>query len=78
VDSIRPNQRPRAGPDYGRFIDAARALQDHARAVDAPDDVISEAADLIEKASGLLSPFDTDEWQSPSGRRMDLPNRAAS
>lgn len=63
------------GPDYGRFIDAVRAVQDRARAADAPDEVITEAADLLEKASALLSPFDVDEWQSPSGRRMDLPVR---
>jgi acyl-coenzyme A thioesterase PaaI-like protein len=70
-----PEPTTKGGPDYGRFIDAVRALQDHARAVDAPDEVISEAADLIEKVSELLTPFDTDEWRSPSGRRMDLPNR---
>lgn len=70
-----PEPTAKGGPDYGRFIDAVRALQDHARAVDAPDEVISEAADLIEKVSDLLRPFDTDEWQSPSGRRMDLPSR---
>lgn len=65
----------KGGPDYGRFIDTVRRLQDHARAVDAPDEVIGEAADLLEKVSHLLRPFDTDEWQSPSGRRMDLPMR---
>lgn len=65
----------KGGPDYGRFIAAVRALQDHARAVDAPDDVITEAADLLEKAGALLAPYDADEWASPSGRRMDLPNR---
>jgi acyl-coenzyme A thioesterase PaaI-like protein len=70
-----PEPTTRGGPDYGRFIEAVRALQDHARAVDAPDGVISEAVDLIEKASSLLSPFDADEWTTPSGRRMDLPNR---
>jgi acyl-coenzyme A thioesterase PaaI-like protein len=37
--------------------------------------VITEAADQLEKLSALLSPFDADEWQSPSGRRMDLPVR---
>ncbi|BBU23221.1 hypothetical protein MXEN_06063 [Mycobacterium xenopi RIVM700367] len=70
-----PEPTTKGGPDYGRFIEAVRTLQDHARAVDAPGEVISEAADLIEKVSELLAPFDTDEWSSPSGRRMDLPNR---
>ena len=70
-----PDPSTKGGPDYGRFIEGVRALQDHARAVDAPDEVITEAADLLEKLSGLLSPFDTDEWNSPSGRRMDLPVR---
>jgi acyl-coenzyme A thioesterase PaaI-like protein len=65
------------GPDYGRFVEAVRTLQDHARAADAPDDVITKAADLIEAASNLLAPYDADEWSSPSGRRMDLPNRGS-
>jgi acyl-coenzyme A thioesterase PaaI-like protein len=70
-----PDPTTRGGPDYGRFIEAVRVLQDHARAVDAPDEVISEAADLLEKVSDLLSPFDADEWTTPSGRRLDLPMR---
>jgi acyl-coenzyme A thioesterase PaaI-like protein len=70
-----PEPTDRGGPDYGRFVDAVRTLQDHARAVDAPDEVISEAADLLGKVSGLLSPYDADEWSSPSGRRFDLPMR---
>ena len=65
------------GQDYGRFVEAVRTLQDHARAADAPDDVITQAADLIEAASKLLAPYDADEWSSPSGRRMDLPNRGS-
>ena len=51
-----PEPTTKGGPDYGRFIEAVRTLQDHARAVDAPDEVISEAADLIEKVSELLEP----------------------
>lgn len=70
-----PEPTTRGGPDYGRFVEAVRTLQDHARAVDAPDEVISEAADLIENVSTLLSRYYADEWSSPSGRRMDLPNR---
>ena len=70
-----PEPTTKGGPDYGRFVAAVRELQDHARAVDAPDDVITEAADLLEKAASLLAPFDADEWASPSGRRVDLPNR---
>jgi len=63
------------GPDYGRFVDAVRDVQDHARAAAPPADVVTQAAELLEQASRLLAPFDTDEWSSPSGRRMDLPMR---
>ncbi len=67
----------RGGPDYGRFVEAVRTLQDRARAADAPDEVITEAAGLLEAVSNLLLPYETDEWSSPSGRRMDLPNRGS-
>ena len=67
----------RGGPDYGRFVEAVRTLQDRVRAVDAPDEVITEAASLLEAVSNLLLPYETDEWSSPSGRRMDLPNRGS-
>lgn len=70
-----PEPTQQGGPDYQRFIEGVRKLQDHARAADAPDAVITEAADRLEELSALLAPFDADEWQSPSGRRMDLPMR---
>jgi acyl-coenzyme A thioesterase PaaI-like protein len=70
-----PEPTTKGGPDYGRFVDAVRALQDHARAVDAPDEVITRATDLIGDVTALLAPYWADEWTSPSGRRMDLPNR---
>lgn len=70
-----PVPTDKGGPDYGRFIEAVRNLQDHAKAVDAPDDVITCAANLIEDVTALLAPYWTDEWTSPSGRRLDLPNR---
>lgn len=70
-----PDPTTRGGPDYGRFIEAVRTLQDHARAADAPDGVITTAADMIDAACELLAPFEADEWTTPSGRRMDLPGR---
>jgi acyl-coenzyme A thioesterase PaaI-like protein len=70
-----PEPTTRGGPDYGRFVEAVRTLQDHTRAADAPDDVITRAADMIEAVTAMLAPFDADEWTTPSGRRMDLPNR---
>ena len=70
-----PEPTTQGGPDYGRFIEALRTLQDHARAADAPDDVITKAADAIDAVNAMLSPYDADEWTTPSGRRMDLPNR---
>jgi acyl-coenzyme A thioesterase PaaI-like protein len=70
-----PVPTTRGGPDYGRFVEAVRSLQDLTRGADAPDDVITQAAGLIEAVNSLLAPYDADEWHSPSGRRMDLPNR---
>ena len=70
-----PEPTTQGGPDYGRFVEAVRTLQDHTRAADAPDDVITKAADMIEAVNELLAPFESDEWTTPSGRRMDLPNR---
>lgn len=70
-----PVPTDRGGPDYGRFVEAVRDLQDHAKAVDAPDDVITRAAALIEDVTALLATYWADEWASPSGRRLDLANR---
>ncbi len=73
--STHPFRQTRGGPDYGRFVESVRTLQDLTRGADAPDDVVTRAADLVEEANRMLAPFDSDEWCSPSGRRMDLPNR---
>jgi acyl-coenzyme A thioesterase PaaI-like protein len=70
-----PEPTMQGGLDYGRFVEAVRTLQDHTRAADAPDDVITKAAMMVEAVSDLLAPYEADEWTTPSGRRMDLPNR---
>lgn len=70
-----PEPTTQGGRDYGRFVEAVRTLQDHTRAADAPDAVVTRAADMIEAVNDLLAPYEADEWTTPSGRRMDLPNR---
>lgn len=72
-----PVPTKRGGPDYGRFVEAVRTLQDLARGADAPDEVVTEVAGLVERVNGLLAPYEADEWHSPSGRRFDLPNRGS-
>lgn len=70
-----PDPTLKGGPDYGRFIDALRTLQDRARAALPPDAVVTELADQLEAMSKLLAPYEVSEWDSPSGRRTDLPLR---
>lgn len=70
-----PEPTTKGGPDFGRFIANLRALQDQVRVLDAPDEVITEGADLLEELSALLAPYVADEWSTPVGRRFDLPGR---
>lgn len=70
-----PDPTLKGGPDYGRFIDALRILQDRARAALPPDAVVTELADQLEAVNKLLAPYEVSEWDSPSGRRTDLPLR---
>lgn len=70
-----PEPTTKGGADFGRFVAGIRSLQDHARTIDAPDEVITEAADLLDQLSALLTPYGGDEWTTPTGRRFDLPNR---
>ncbi|KRQ22828.1 MULTISPECIES: PaaI family thioesterase [Mycobacteroides] len=70
-----PDPTLKGGPDYGRFIDALRTLQDRARAALPPDEVITNLANQLEAMNELLDPYEVSEWDSPSGRRTDLPLR---
>lgn len=72
-----PDPTLKGGPDYGRFIDALRTLQDRARAALPPDAVVTELADQLEAMNKLLAPYEVSEWDSPSGRRTDLPLRGS-
>lgn len=54
-----------------------RTLQDLAVSINAPDEVIAQAADQIEALAATLSPHVVPEGQSPSGRAMELPGRGS-
>ncbi|WP_078287891.1 PaaI family thioesterase [Mycobacterium sp. D16R24] len=70
-----PDPTLKGGPDYGRFIDALRTLQDRARAALPPDEMVTTLADQLDVMNELLAPYEVSEWDSPSGRRTDLPLR---
>ena len=65
------------GPDWARFVDGMRTLQDLAVSVDAPDDVLAAAADQVEKLAELLGPHVAPEGRSPAGRTIELPGRGS-
>ncbi|WP_078327343.1 PaaI family thioesterase [Mycobacteroides salmoniphilum] len=70
-----PDPTLKGGPDYGRFIDALRTLQDRARAALPPDEMVTTLANQLDAMNELLAPYEVSEWDSPSGRRTDLPLR---
>ncbi len=70
-----PDPTLKGGPDYGRFIDALRTLQDRARAALPPDEMVTALANQLDTMNELLAPYEVSEWDSPSGRRTDLPLR---
>ncbi|ANS30179.1 MULTISPECIES: PaaI family thioesterase [Rhodococcus] len=65
------------GPDWPRFVEGMRTLQDLAVSVDAPDDVLAQAADQVEKLAELLGPHVVPEGRSPAGRTIELPGRGS-
>lgn len=65
------------GPDWLRFVEAMRNLQDLAVSVDPPKDVLAHAADRVEELVDLLKPHVVPEGESPSGRVIALPGRGS-
>ena len=56
-----PQPTTQCGPDYGRLVESVRIIGDNARGADAPDHVITQAANLIEQANALLATYLADE-----------------
>ncbi|WP_016933852.1 PaaI family thioesterase [Rhodococcus sp. R1101] len=67
----------KAGPNYGRFVEALRRLQDLAVSTHAPDEVIDRAIEQAEALGDLLAPHRVPEGRSPAGFNPDLPGRGS-
>jgi acyl-coenzyme A thioesterase PaaI-like protein len=63
------------GPDFGRMIEALRLVQERITASSPPHDVVTEAADTLEKLAATLAPFEVEEARQIAAHRIDLPGR---
>ncbi|WP_072690654.1 PaaI family thioesterase [Rhodococcus marinonascens] len=64
-------------PDWSRFVEGMRTLQDLAVSINAPDDVLAQAADQVEALGELLGRYVAPEGESPAGRSIQLPGRGS-
>jgi acyl-coenzyme A thioesterase PaaI-like protein len=67
----------RGGPFLGRMVEALRAVQDAMSEAHAPDDVVADVAEQLERVAGCLHPYAVDEIDRVVGRRIDLPGRGS-
>ncbi|MGB3481205.1 MAG: PaaI family thioesterase [Mycobacterium sp.] len=61
------------GPGFGRFLAAARRLQDLAVSADPGSDTWDDAAERAEALVALLAPFEAAEGVGPANRVPELP-----
>ncbi|ERB54008.1 thioesterase [Rhodococcus sp. P27] len=66
-----------AGPDFGRFVEAMRRLQDLAVSTNVPDDVLADIATQAEELADRLTPYEVPEGKSPAGSNIQLPGRGS-
>ncbi|WP_238011908.1 PaaI family thioesterase [Dactylosporangium sp. AC04546] len=63
------------GPDFARMIEALRRVQESITAADAPEAVVTEIADMLEKIAVAAETYEVDEHAMIAGRRSDLVGR---
>ncbi|MGG7103437.1 PaaI family thioesterase [Rhodococcus sp. 24CO] len=66
-----------AGPNFGRFVEAMRRLQDLAVSTHVPDEVLAEIATQAEELADRLAPHEVPEGASPAGSNIQLPGRGS-
>lgn len=75
MNQIRSVDTSRGGPHYGDFVEQVRTLMDRARLAVPPDDLVQEAAGILEKLNDRLGAHVHEEWDAPGWTRFDLPSR---
>ncbi|MGO4200811.1 PaaI family thioesterase [Rhodococcus sp. TAF43] len=66
-----------AGPNFGRFVESLRRLQDLAVSTHIPDDVVEEAIARADALSDMLEQYRVPEGKSPAGFNSQLPGRGS-
>lgn len=68
----------KAGPNYGRFVETFRRLQDLMVSTNPPDEVVDRAIEQTEALVDLLAEHAVPEGRSPAGFNVDLPGRGSA
>ncbi|SDE06581.1 Thioesterase superfamily protein [Rhodococcus tukisamuensis] len=65
------------GPDFGRFVEGMRTVQDLAVSTAPPPEVLAQAAEQAEALAALLAPYQVPEGEQTGGRSIGLPGRGS-
>ncbi|MGW0036477.1 PaaI family thioesterase [Gordonia sp. NPDC003376] len=65
----------RGGPRYGQLNEELRRLMDLARYACPPEELTEAMIDQVRALNENLAKVQVDEWETPSGTRIDLPSR---
>ncbi|MGZ8176950.1 PaaI family thioesterase [Williamsia sp. SKLECPSW1] len=65
----------RGGPRYGEFVDAVRLFMDRARAAEPSEELVDRLIATLGEVNDELGACAINEWEAPSGTRIDLPAR---
>ncbi|WP_045823872.1 PaaI family thioesterase [Williamsia herbipolensis] len=65
----------KGGPRYGEFVESARLFMDRVRAAMPTEELVDDLIDELAAINAKLEAVAIDEWNSPSGTRIDLPAR---
>ncbi|MGL4305605.1 MAG: PaaI family thioesterase [Mycobacteriaceae bacterium] len=65
------------GPEYGRFVEAMRQLQDLAVSINPTPEATEQATAKVEELVELLTPFVAPEGVAVAGRAVELPGRGS-